>query len=333
MRRLLLAGVAAASLSVGVLAALPLGLPLQQQPADSPVFRGSVQSIEVDVRVTDRNGAVVRGLTRDDFTLLEDGKPQSITTASFVDLEIESPVTRMVRGVIDSDVATNAGVGRMWVILLGSSAGSGLSSSGRASRARSAARTFIEEALGPNDQVAVVNVHGTMGKAQAFTRNRTLLLEAVDRLDEENSNPYNTTRIASQVLEEVCNRLGRMAGRKAVLFFDPPAFFSVEGPPPNGPDGRATMSNDASDYQYQRDALSAATRNNVAIYVVGTAGVSGANPDRPVIETDRGRSLKQIAGLRVLADETGGDAIVNTNNYLEGYQRFVRDSNQYYLLG
>jgi VWFA-related protein len=329
MRRFLLAAAVVVTLSAGV----PAALPLQQQPSDSPVFRGSVQSIEVDVRVTDRNGAVVRGLTKDDFTLLEDGKPQTIATASFVDLEIESPVTRMVRGVIDSDVATNAGVGRMWVILLGSSAGSGLSSSGRASRARSAAQTFVEEALGPNDQVAVINVHGTMGTAQAFTRNRTLLLEAIDRLDEENSNPYNTTRIAYQVLEDVCNRLGRMVGRKAVLFFDPPAFFSVEGPPPNGPDGRATMSNDASNYQYQRDALAAATRNNVAIYVVGTAGISGANPDQPVIETDRGRSLKQIAGLRVLADETGGDAIVNTNNYLEGYQRFVRDSNQYYLLG
>src|SRR6266542_872999 len=110
MRRFLLAVVAVATLSAGV----PAALPLQQQPADSPVFRSGVQSIEVDDRVTDRNGAVVRGLTKDDFTLQEDGKPQTITTASFVDLEIESPVTRMIRGVIDSDVATNAGVGRMW---------------------------------------------------------------------------------------------------------------------------------------------------------------------------------------------------------------------------
>ncbi len=239
------------------------------------MFRGSVQSIEVDVRVTDRNGTVVRGLTKDDFTLLEDGKPQTVTTASFVDLEIESPVTRMIPGVIDSDVATNAGVGRMWVILLGSSAGSG--SSGRASRARIAAQTFIEEALGPNDQVAIINVHGTMGTAQAFTRNRTLLLEAIDRLDEENPNPFNTTRTAYQVLEDVSNRLGRMVGRKAVLFFDPPAFFSVEGPPRIGADGRAAMSNDASNYMYQRDALAAATRNNVAIYVVATGGIAGAS--------------------------------------------------------
>ncbi len=170
----------------------PAALQVPQQPSESPVFRGSVQSIEVDVRVTDRDGRVVRGLTRDDFTLLEDGKPQTIVTASFIDLEIESPIRRMIPGVIDSDVATNAGIGRMWVILLGSSAGSG--PSGRASRARAAARTFVEEALGPNDQVAIINVHGTMSTAQAFTRNRTLLLDAIDRLDEEPSNPFNTTR-------------------------------------------------------------------------------------------------------------------------------------------
>ena len=310
----------------------PAAQQVPQQPSDSPVFRGSVQSIEVDVRVTDREGRIVRGLTREDFTLLEDGKPQPIATASFVDLEIESPIRRMIPGVIDSDVATNAGVGRMWVILLGSSAGSG--PSGRASRARQAARTFVEQALGPNDQVAVINVHGTMSTAQAFTRNRTLLLDAINRLDEEPSNPFNTTRTAYQVLEDVSNRLGRLAGRKAILFFDPPTFFGPEGPPALDSQGRAaSRQTDVSDYNVQRDALAAATRNNVAIYVVSTTGIQGVEPDRPAVQAGGTGLLKAIAGQQVLADETGGDSIVNTNNYLAGYERFVQDSNQYYLLG
>src|SRR5262245_31426993 len=37
----------------------------------------------------DRDGRSARGLTRDDFTVLEDGKPQTMVTASFVDLERE----------------------------------------------------------------------------------------------------------------------------------------------------------------------------------------------------------------------------------------------------
>ena len=313
-------------------AAPPAALQAPQQPSDSPVFRGSVQSIEVDVRVTDRDGRVVRGLTRDDFTLLEDGKPQTIATASFVDLEIESPITRMIPGVIDSDVATNAGVGRMWVVLMGSSAGPG--PSGRASRARAAARTFVEQALGPNDQVAIINVHGTMSTAQGFTRNRTLLLDAIDRLDEQPSNPFNTTRAAYQVLEDVSNRLGRLTGRKAILFFDPPTFYGPEGPPALDSQLRATSrQSDVSDYGFQRDALAAATRNNVAVYVVSTTGIVGVEPERPVVEPGGSGLLKALAGQQVLADETGGDSIVNTNNYLAGYERFVQDSNQYYLLG
>jgi hypothetical protein len=37
--------------------------------------------------------------------------------------------------------------------------------------------------------------------------------------------------------------------------------------------------------------------------------------------------------LRVLADDTGGDVIVDSNNFSGGFQRFVRDNSSYYLLG
>src|SRR5688572_14300434 len=84
-----------------------------------PTFRASVQYIEVDVRVTDREGRALRDLTKDDFILLEDGKPQTISAATFVNLEVESPVTRRLPGTVETDVANNAGTGRMWVMLLG----------------------------------------------------------------------------------------------------------------------------------------------------------------------------------------------------------------------
>jgi VWFA-related protein len=315
-----------AALTVAAIAVVGTSVPVARplpQGQDTTVFRSRVQSIEVDVRVTDVNGNAVRGLTKDDFTLLEDEKPQQIITASFVDLERESPVTPMVPGRVESDVATSAGVGRMWVIMLGNTAGPG----GRAGRARFVAGKFVQESLGPNDQVAVISVHGTMKNAQAFTRNRGLLLNAIDRLDEEPPNPADDhTRTAYRVLEDVCDRLGRMVGRKAVLYFDPPGFFNVAGPPPVGWNGPSPISKDVGYFFDQRDALAAATRNNVAIYVVSTRGLDGST-------AGDGRALQAIAGQRLLAEETGGDAIVNTNDYQTGYERFVRDSNQYYLLG
>ena len=150
-----------------------------EAPQDPPpTFRASVQYIEIDVRVTDRDGGVVRGLTKGDFVLLDDGTPQTISAATFVDLETESPVTRLVPGAVEPDVVTNAGGGRKWVMLLG-----GLDLRGQpvGLRAQEVARQFVSQALGPNDEVAVVPVYGTMSSAQGFTRNRALMLRSIDR--------------------------------------------------------------------------------------------------------------------------------------------------------
>jgi VWFA-related protein len=69
---------------VVVLLSIAVGLGGQQTtPPPAPVFRSTVNLILVDVVVRDRKGAVVTGLTSDDFQLLEDGKPQQILTFAF----------------------------------------------------------------------------------------------------------------------------------------------------------------------------------------------------------------------------------------------------------
>src|SRR5262245_909805 len=107
-----------AGLSAAGLVTLATHLRAVQQELP-PTFRAGVQYIEVDVGVTDSDGRFVRNLKKEDFTLLDDGQPQTISEATFVDLEVESPVTRHAAGTIEPDIATNAGGGRMWVMLLG----------------------------------------------------------------------------------------------------------------------------------------------------------------------------------------------------------------------
>jgi VWFA-related protein len=61
--------------------------PNQGQP---PVtFRVEINYVEVDAFVTDAQGNIVSDLTANDFELLEDGKPQKISTFSLVNLPIE----------------------------------------------------------------------------------------------------------------------------------------------------------------------------------------------------------------------------------------------------
>ena len=58
----------------------------QQQPAPSATFQVEVNFVDIDAVVTDERGHVVNDLTKDDFELFDDGKPQDISTFSLVDL-------------------------------------------------------------------------------------------------------------------------------------------------------------------------------------------------------------------------------------------------------
>ncbi|MGH9788915.1 MAG: VWA domain-containing protein, partial [Candidatus Acidiferrales bacterium] len=66
-------------------------VPAQEERTDLPaaVLRVTTRLVLVDVVVTDKDGRPVTGLTRDDFTLFEDGEPQTISTFVF-----ESPAGR-----------------------------------------------------------------------------------------------------------------------------------------------------------------------------------------------------------------------------------------------
>ena len=90
-----------------------------QSPPEPLTFRSGVQTVELDVLVTDKSGKPVRGLTQDDFTLIEHETAQQISTFKFVDLPIIPPATRKasVRAV-EPDVVTNTGIGRMYVMVL-----------------------------------------------------------------------------------------------------------------------------------------------------------------------------------------------------------------------
>src|SRR5437870_5697152 len=74
---------------VAVVAAVLLAVSLRVQTAAQPraVFRSGTELVLVNVVVRDKNGVVVRGLTRDDFSIAEDDKPQAITSFDFEELD------------------------------------------------------------------------------------------------------------------------------------------------------------------------------------------------------------------------------------------------------
>ena len=144
----------------------------------NPTFRLQVEVVEMDVRVTDAKGNFVRNLTKGDFQIFEDGKEQTVTTFSLVDIPIEpssQPASRSVP--IEPDVQSNERRvdGRAYVMLLDDLN----THPDRTARTKNAARRFIERHLGANDLMAIVFTQAN-APAQEFTSNKRLLLSAVD---------------------------------------------------------------------------------------------------------------------------------------------------------
>src|SRR5438552_6289225 len=146
--------------------------------AQQPTFRVQVDAIEIDAFVTDARGNPVTGLTAGDFQIIEDGKPQTITSFSQVDIPFEArkePLESKAR--VDPDVLSNErSDGRVYLFVLDEVAAAD------ALRARVFLRRFLRDHFAANDRGAVVFLgHQDPRAAQPFTNNPRLLLAAFDR--------------------------------------------------------------------------------------------------------------------------------------------------------
>jgi VWFA-related protein len=159
----------------------PIQRPLEQPPVEQPqvpTFRVTVDAIEIEAFVTDEQGKPVNGLTREDFEILEDGKPQDITSFSQVDIPFERRSdTHDLSAAAEPDVVANDhSDGRVYMFALDEMPPD------VALRSRVFLKRFLERHFAANDRGAVVFLGRQNSKAgQTFTSDARLLLAAVER--------------------------------------------------------------------------------------------------------------------------------------------------------
>jgi VWFA-related protein len=356
--------------AAGVLGQNPPAQTPPQDPNQQPplTFRAEVNYVEVDARVLDAQGRFVTGLSANDFQLLEDGKPQKVTVFSLVNLPVERAERPLFASKpIEPDVQTNLSTreGRVYLIVLDDLHVHPL----RSTRVKSAARQFVERYVGANDMAAVISTGGRSETSQDFTTSHRLLLGAIDkfmgrklrssllnRIEEEartrgvrqpneritdpddferGYQARNTLMTIKNLAEYLENIRGR---RKAVVFFSEGIDYDITDVF-NNRDATTVM--DAT-----RDAIAAATRANVSIYAIDARGLTASGddsieiqsfPDDPSLGLGPSNLLNELRlgqdSLRVLADETGGFAAVNSNDFSSAFQRLVDDNSSYYVLG
>jgi VWFA-related protein len=146
-------------------------------------------------------------------------------------------------------------------------------------------------------------------------------------------------RSTLSTLRSLADFMGSIRGRrKAILMFSEGIDYQILD---------VFDSRDASTVvQETKDAISAASKANVNFYTIDARGLHtsgdemmdlGAPPQDPSfgispqsIEAERRLSADS---LKVLAEQTGGYAAVERNDYIEAFERIQRENSSYYVLG
>ncbi len=345
----------------------------QQRPANqrpTATFRSSVDLVTVNVVVRDRSGNIVRGLTRDDFTVTEDGRPQTISTFDF-----EQIATTAVAEAVPVEIPTILGsVGRAAAAPAPAPAAAPpptIDMHGRrvialffdlgsmqpedVQRSAASARDYIDKRLTASDMIAIVTLSTTLQVIQDFTADRNLLLQTIDRIsgvegmgfeelatdvtddtstaftaDDAEFALFNTDR-RLQAIQALIEAMAPIEQKKSLVYFS-------GGMTQSGLDNRVAI----------RTVTDRAVRSNVSIYAADSRGLQALGPagdasqastrgqaafsGRAVAARFSAMSASQDA-LTALAEDTGGRAFFDQNDFQAVFDRVVADTSAYYLLG
>ena len=292
-------------------------------PPQQPIFRAGTDLVRVDVTATVNGDEPVADLQAADFEIAEDDVPQSIETIKFIRVDGSRTSNRdeplEIRSKDHAILEAAREDVRLFAIFLDD-----YHIDKRPDITlplRETLTKFIKQ-LGPNDLVALMeplttlyDLKYTRAKDELINRIRTFegrrgeVFPVKSAIEEAQLTQRNWQELRAGVtlsaLEALATQMGGLReGRKSILFFS-------QGPPlpPSSPNE-----------QRYREAMEAANRGNVTIHVIdprplGSVGFGGANT------------------LRRIAADTGGRAIVNTNDPTEQLQGVMADASAYYLIG
>ena len=373
--------------AVGLVALMALSLRAQQVPPPAPVpeaqptFRSGVTAVSTDVIARDRNGRFVTNLTRDDFTVLEDGVPQTITSFSLVhggrtfnmlapppvvgapipegivlpsgprravqdvagrvvvifidDIHFDAEITPHVRRIIE-DLAANLLHDGDLVAMLSSgpsSIATGLTYDRKlvaasAAKIRGSGLTAteifrnVETSRGPvglrdRAQMAFYAAYGLLADLEQVQDKRKVLLYISNGYDFD---PFAAGRNSSDRIQ---------GGR----FSDPLRFLYQDQDNPYYQLG--TVTSDIDLFRYMRELTLSANRANVSIFTVDPRGLTGVvDAGQYVDQSDiRTHLQKTQSSLRYIAEQTGGFAVVNVNDFPAEFKRIDAETSDYYIIG
>jgi VWFA-related protein len=332
---------------------------------DTPTFQSTTQLVVETITVKGKDGKPVTGLKASDFTVTEDGQPQ---TVSFLEVQtfedtstplpehtgVAIPFPKYTKGSISPEPPGDIRYrDRRLLALYFDLAGMQLPDQ---LRAYEAARKFVRTQMTPSDLVAIMAfMDGSVQVMQDFTGDRDRLLSVIETLVVgEDENAISTNDASSSdtgasfgqndgefnifftdrqlaALQTAATMLGRLNEKKALVYF-------ASGLRLNGTNNQAQLN----------ATLNAAIRAGVAFWPVDARGLvataplgdasraspggqgmySGAAANAMLANFQRSQDT-----LWTLAADTGGKALLDYNDLSQGIVQAQRAVSTYYILG
>jgi VWFA-related protein len=333
-------------------------------------FSTTTNIVIVNVSVLDRNGRPIENLTKDDFLLFEDGKPQKLQAVDLQHLknDVLPPVERTLQQrppqqpqgynpaaeqkEASSKLLSKYQDRRLMVMLFDFSS----MQPAEQMRAKQAAIKFLTTQMTSSDEVSILVYGNELKTLQDFTSDRDLLIGAIQQFrigdssenatvadtgadsqdqsgqfvaDETEFNIFNAD-LKLAALQDAARSLGQYPEKKALIYIS-------SGIQKSGVDNQSQL----------RATVNTAVRSNVAFYPIDARGLTALVPGGDA--TQQGavgtnlysgagqRSLKenfinQQETLSTLAIDTGGKALLDSNDLTEGIRQVQQDFTSYYVL-
>ncbi len=351
-------------------AALALQPIWPQTQTGKATFSTTTNIVIVNVTVLDRNGKPIENLTKNDFQIYEDGKLQKLQAVDLqrlnskalppLDPNAPPPAEAKPKGYnpdaekasLQTSMLSKYQDRRLMIMLFDFSS----MQPAEQIRAKEAAIKFLSTQMTASDSVSIMTYGNELKTVLDFTSDRDLLVNSIKKFrigensenattadtgadaqdqsgqfvaDETEFNIFNAD-LKLAALEDAARKLGQYPEKKALIYIS-------SGIQKNGVDNQSQL----------RATVNTAIRSNVAFYPIDARGLSALVPGGDATQAGATgnnlyngsgqRSLKenfnnQQETLATLALDTGGKALLDSNDLTDGMRQIQQDFTSYYVL-
>src|SRR5579859_31154 len=347
--------------------------PAQTNQLGNYLLRAQTNVVLVDVRVTNKHGQPINGLTRENFRISEDGTPQTITSFSFENVERLATASSEngAPAVIDlSKLPPSANTAqviqdhRLMVLFFDLSS----MQVDDVMRALKSATDFVHTHMTPADLVAIVTYTSILKVNQDFTNDRDALDKVLNsiRLGESSAladsgatgEAGTTDANGEEVVTQDVSAAFTPDETEFNIFNTDQKLAAIESLAKmlEGVPGRKSVIHFSSGVEKTgvdndtqlRATVDAANRSDVSLYTVDARGLmalppggdaSSASPTGTALYTGSAvhSQINSMHGSRetlaTLATDTGGKTFYDLNDFGEAFRTVQSENSTYYLLG